>query len=87
MSPVLAFHVHRNEGVRGRYQEKYVEDQPQYRAKHAQNEVENRSEGLPVQQKAERGQHRRKEVDHGPISGARIRVTQDLGDLAGSAIA
>jgi hypothetical protein len=71
MSPVLTLHVHRNDGVRRRYQEKDVKNQPQNRAKDAQNEVEDRSKGLPVQEKAERGHHSRKEVDHGPISGER----------------
>jgi len=71
MSPVLAPHVHRNEGVRGRYQKQNMENQPQNRAKDAQNEVENRRKRLPVQEKAERGHHSREEVDHGPNSGTR----------------
>jgi hypothetical protein len=87
MSPVLALHVDRNDGVRRRDQQQNVENQPQNRAKDAQNEVENGGEGLPVQQQAKRGHHGCKEVNQGSISGQRMSRMQDLGDLTGSAIA
>src|SRR5207302_5345533 len=61
---LLALHVHGNHGMDRRKEPQHVEYEPENQAWHDQNEVEQRREGLPVEQETERRQERSDEVEH-----------------------
>ena len=53
---LLALHVHRDHRVRRRHQQQDVENQPENRAKHDQEQIEDRRKRLSVQEQPERRQ-------------------------------
>jgi hypothetical protein len=61
---VLTLHMDRNEGMQRRNQKGRWKDEPEQDAGHDQDEIEDRRERLAVQQKAERRQKNRKQIDH-----------------------
>src|SRR5215470_11366639 len=63
---ILALNVDRNDGVQGRNHEKDGEDEPEKKAGHDQDDVEDGRERLAVQQEGERRNENCEQVDHGP---------------------
>src|SRR5260370_891734 len=61
---VFSLHVDRDHRVRRGHQQQDVENQPEKRAKHHQDQVEDRRKGLPVQEQPERRQQSGQQVDH-----------------------
>jgi hypothetical protein len=50
VTALLPFHMNQDDRMRRRRQQQNVENQPENRAKHDQDEIEDRRKRLPVQQ-------------------------------------
>src|SRR5258708_4384975 len=61
---VLPLHMHRNDRMRRGHQQQDVENQPENRAKHDQDQVEDRRKRLSVQEQPERRQQSGQQVNH-----------------------
>ena len=56
MPALFPFHMNRDHRVRRWHQQQDVKNQPENRAKHDQDQIEDRRERLPVQEQPERRQ-------------------------------
>jgi len=85
---LFPLHVDRDYRMRRRHQPQDVKNQPENRAKHDQDQIENRRKGLPVQKQPERRQQGSEDVDHRQISGGvQDYCHADLGGFRSSAMA
>ena len=66
---ILSLHMDRDQRMRRRDQEKDMKNQPENRAKHDQDHVQDGRKWLSVEQQPERRHQGSKHVDHGPVSG------------------
>src|SRR5437868_11517043 len=64
MLAIFAVVIDRDDGVRRRHQQQYVEDQAEEQAWHDQHEVEYRREKLAVEQQRQRRNEDGENVDH-----------------------
>jgi len=55
VAPLLALHVHRNEGVKRRHQPQHMENEPQQQAHNDERRIEECRKRLPVKQQPQRG--------------------------------
>jgi len=69
VAALLALHVHRNDGVKRRYQQEHMENEPQQQARDDKCHIENCRKRLPVKQQPQRGNEDRQKIDH---RGARV---------------
>src|SRR6478735_486116 len=67
---LFPLHMDRDHRMRRRRQPQDVKNQPQNRAKHDQDQIENRRKRLPVQEQPERRQQGGEQIDHPQISGS-----------------
>ena len=75
MAALLPLHMDRDHGMGRRDQEQDMENQPENRAKHDQNEVEDRRKRLPIEEQPKRRQQDSQHVDHRTVSGRHERHT------------
>src|SRR6202163_1706084 len=67
--PLFPFHMDRDHRMGRGHQQQDVKNQPENRAKHDQDQVEDRRKRLPVQEQPQRRQQDSEDVDHRLISG------------------